>query len=109
MGEGVIHSPLRTLRSKARVRRATIRLSEPFWIPAFAGSAEEKHGPRHLSPPVLPAKAGTQTLSHRLKTARWPHAWSGDLEENKALTQPSPTGRGLEQISPRPLQGERVG
>ena len=38
------------------------------------------------SPPIseLPAKAGTQTLSHRLKTARWPHACAKTMEENKA-------------------------
>ena len=63
------------------------------------------------SPPIseFPAQAGTQTLSHRQITARWAHACAKTVEENKALTQPSPTGRGLEPISPLLLQGERVG
>ena len=43
-GEGVIHPPLRTLPPKARLQRATIRRSEPFWIPACAGNAEERAG-----------------------------------------------------------------
>jgi len=38
----------------------------------------------------------------------WIPAFAGNAEEktSKALTQPSPTGRGREPISPRPLGGE---
>ena len=53
--------------------------------------------------PAFPAKAGTQTLSLRRKTARWLPAFVGALEiaGDDPLTQPSPPegGEGLFVLS----------
>ena len=58
--------------------------------------------PRAGKPPflsVFPAKAGTQTLSHRLKVARWTPAFAGTLRpvDEHPHSQPSPPqgGKGL--------------
>ncbi len=61
---------------------------------------------------AFPAKAGIQWVDYRLSERVWVPACAGNTDgerRSKALTQPSPTGRGLIDSSPRPLQGERVG
>ena len=44
MGVGVYSSTIITLAfpAKATVQRATFRLSEKIWVPAFAGKTEER-------------------------------------------------------------------
>ena len=108
MGEGDVP------RTNARWQR--------IWIPAFAGKTEESKaltqpsptgrgliGPRPSHPTVFPAKAGIQTLSHRRDVASRMNAFAGRRKKNKALTQPSPTGRGLRSEKPSPPWGRGLG
>ena len=61
--------------------------------------------------PAFPAKAGTQTLSLRRKTARWLPAFVGAVEivEEDPLTQPSPPEGGEGFIVLALSLWERVG
>ena len=55
--------------------------------------------------PVFPAKAGIQMIGSHMSVTVWVPACAGnagvgglihyEVRQNKALTQPSPTGRGL--------------
>jgi hypothetical protein len=57
---------------------------------------------------------GIHPLSFRQSLRVWVPAFAGKTgcgvgKENKALTQPSPTGRGLEPTCPSPLRGRGLG
>ncbi len=61
---------------------------------------------------AFPAKAGIQMINSDLCVRVWVPAYAGNTDverKNKALTQPSPSGRGLRTDKPSPPWGRGLG
>ena len=82
-----------------------------FWG-GFRRQNLSKHEDVSTLSAAFPAKAWIQMIDPDLCVRVWAPAFAGNTDvgrKNKALTQPSPSGRGLRTIKPSPPWGRGLG